>query len=162
MLLFAFLLLSSITSANNWLVFVSDSDDHIDTCDYLKQLEDSTTLFLKNNVINMSPSNCSNEPSQYANREDITPENFINVLTGVSQDGKKVLNTTADDGIAIYYRAHTAPLLCSYADKLNQTLRYMYSNSMYKLMVFYFENCECCDFFDNYISPEMNIWVFDF
>jgi hypothetical protein len=96
---------------------------------------------------------------------DVTPENFMNVLMGISVGGKKVLKSDSDDHVFIYFTDHGSTNLIAfpdeymYADQLNSTLWYMYQKKMYGKMTFYLESCESGSMFDGYLDPKMNIWA---
>ena len=72
----------------------------------------------------------------------MTPDNFIHILKGEKDKVKggngKVLNSTKDDNVFIYFADHGAKGLIAfphtylYADTLNDAFRYMYDNGLYK------------------------------
>lgn len=103
-------------------------------------------------------------PKDYTG-DEVTPENFMNVLLGISTGGKKVLRSDSNDNVFVYFTDHGAygliafPTEYLYADQLNDTLWNMYGNKMYGNLVFYLESCESGSMFDGYLEPEMNIWA---
>lgn len=83
--------------------------------------------------------------------EDVTPDNFVNVLLGNASDveGKKVLNSTADDRVFVNFVDHGSRGNIYFphgqampAKRLNKTLKNMHEKKMYKELVFYLEG-EC-------------------
>jgi len=99
--------------------------------------------------------------------EDVTPENFLNVLKGNSAatGGKKVLTSTEEDNVFIYFADHGSyGLLCFpeddlFADDFIDTLHSMHANKMYKKMVIYIEACESGSMFEGLLPNDMNIYV---
>ena len=99
--------------------------------------------------------------------DDVSPENFLNVLKGniTGTKGKKVLNSTENDNVFIYFTDHGGTNIVGfpndylYADQLNETLTYMYNNKMYNNLVFYLEACESGSMFSNILNDNMNIYA---
>ena len=99
--------------------------------------------------------------------EDVNPKNFLNVLKGniTGTKGKKVLESTDDDNVFIYFTDHGASNLIAfpndylYADQLNDTLTYMHQNKMYKNLVFYLEACESGSMFSHILNKDMGIYA---
>jgi len=98
---------------------------------------------------------------------DVSAANFLAVLTGDSTaaKGKKVLNSTKDDNVFVFYSDHGAVGLVAvvstylYADQLNTAFNTMYSKQMYKKMVFYLEACESGSMFSNRLAKNMSIFA---
>ncbi len=88
-------------------------------------------------------------------------------LKGDSQttNGKKVLESGPEDDVFIYFADHGAPGLIAfptaylYADDLNNALKELHSNKMYKNLVFYLEACESGSMFENKLASNMNIYA---
>lgn len=90
-------------------------------------------------------------PKDYTG-EAVTPENFLAVLKGDSQNVKggsgKVLNSGPNDHVFVYFTDHGAPGILAFPnDDLHvkdfmDTINYMHENKKYKKMVFYIEACE--------------------
>jgi len=99
--------------------------------------------------------------------DDVTPENFLNALKGDSAatGGKKVLTSTADDHVFIFFADHGGPGVLAfpndelYADDLVDTLKYMNENQKYKQMVFYIEACEAGSMFEGLLPDNINIYA---
>lgn len=98
----------------------------------------------------------------------VTPQNFINVITGnsLAMRGKgtqKVLKSTSEDNVFIYFTDHGGPSLIAfpngylYAYQLSIAFRNMYSKRMYNRMVVYIEACESGSMFEEYIETYWNI-----
>lgn len=98
--------------------------------------------------------------------KNVTPANFLAVLTGNSTaaGGKKVLQSTADDNVFIYFSDHGATGLVAvinsylYADELNTALLTMSSKKMYNKLVFYLEACESGSMFTK-LPKDINIYA---
>ncbi|ETM34062.1 hypothetical protein L914_18770 [Phytophthora nicotianae] len=99
---------------------------------------------------------------------EVTPETFLNVLTGNSSGAfnKKVLNSTKDDRVFInfidhgsrgsIYFPHMKPLTASRLKKAMQT---MHDKKMYKELVFYMEACESGSMFSDSFLKSINAYV---
>lgn len=91
--------------------------------------------------------------------KDVTPENFIAVLTGTAS-GKK-LTSTSDDNVFVYFADHGAPGLIAFPsgqgelhkDDLQSTLDTMHSKNMYKKLTMYLETCESGSMFEGMTTP---------
>jgi len=98
---------------------------------------------------------------------DVSPSNFLAVLKGDSKatGGKKVLQSTAQDNVFVYFADHGAAGLIAfpseylYADDLINALTYMHDNKMYKEMVLYIEACESGSMFENLLPTNINIYA---
>ena len=105
--------------------------------------------------------------------KDVTPENFIAVLTGDKSAVKitderttgKVLTSTSADNVYIYFSDHGSDNLIAfpskylYADELNEALTTMHSKNMYKQLVFYLESCHSGSMFENLLPTDINIYT---
>ena len=105
--------------------------------------------------------------------KDVTPENFIAVLTGDEKAVKKVddrttgkvLTSTSADNVFIYFSDHGSDNLIAfpskylYADELNEALTTMHSKNMYKQLVFYLESCHSGSMFENLLPTDINIYT---
>ena len=105
--------------------------------------------------------------------DDVTPENFIAVLTGdadavTKTDERttgKVLTSTHQDNVFIYFSDHgddnliVFPNKYLYADELMDALNLMYSKRMYKELVFYLESCHSGSMFYNLLPANMSIYT---
>ncbi|CAI5713658.1 unnamed protein product [Hyaloperonospora brassicae] len=101
--------------------------------------------------------------------EDVTPEMFVNVLTGNRSGAlkhKKVLASHADDRVFVnfvdhgsrgnVYFPHMKPLS---AAKLKQAMQTMYDTHMYKELVLYMEACESGSMFSDRFLKRINAFV---
>ncbi|KAG3009318.1 hypothetical protein JG687_00010200 [Phytophthora cactorum] len=99
---------------------------------------------------------------------EVTPETFLNVLTGNSSGAfnKKVLNSTSDDRVFINFIDHGSrgniyfpdmkPLTAS---RLKQAMQTMHDKKMYKELVFYLEACESGSMFSDSFMKSINAYV---
>ena len=91
---------------------------------------------------------------------DVTAEKFLAVLTGDAETaGGKVLKSTAESQVFIYYTDHGAPNLVAfptggylYADALSAALQEMSANQMFNELTFYIEACESGSMFPDLTS----------
>lgn len=80
--------------------------------------------------------------------DDVTPENFVAVLTGDDTTGKKVLKSTSKSRVFVNFVDHGGvdiigfPRTVMHATDLVAALQKMSDTSMYKELVFYLEACE--------------------
>merc|ERR1719498_539750 len=90
---------------------------------------------------------------------DVTPQNFMDVLTGAAS-GKK-LESTSDDNVFVFFSDHGAAGLIAFptgagelhkAD-LQKTFDTMHTNNMYKKLTFYLETCESGSMFEGMSTP---------
>ena len=97
---------------------------------------------------------------------NVNPEIYLSVLKGDTQNGKlkKVLNSTENDNIFLYFSDHgVAGAIVFpdnkflYADELEETFRIMKNKRMYKNIIFYLESCYSGSMFNN-LSPDLNIY----
>jgi legumain len=102
---------------------------------------------------------------------DVTIDNFKNVLLGNADKMKKtgtgrVLKSTKDDNVFIYYSDHGAAGMLMmptgelfYADDLLSTLKEMHEKEQYKNLVFYLEACESGSMFEGLLPENINIYA---
>ena len=105
--------------------------------------------------------------------KDVTPENFVAILTGDADAVKKtdprttgkVLTSTSQDNVFIYFSDHGSDnLICFpskylYADELNEALTTMHTKNMYKELVFYLESCHSGSMFEKLLPTNINIYT---
>lgn len=78
--------------------------------------------------------------------EDVTPQKFLGALTG--QGSGKVLKSTAEDEVFVYFADHGAPGLIAFPSSelhvmdLQKALADMSTAKMFKKLTFYLEACE--------------------
>ena len=136
---------------------------------------------IANNNRNPFPGQIFNHPdgkNVYANiaidyyGKDVTPENFIAVLTGDKDAVKKtderttgkVLTSTKDDNVYIYFSDHGSDNLIAfpskylYADELIDTFNIMYQKKLYKNLVFYLDATRTGSMFAN-LPDNINIYA---
>jgi legumain len=132
--------------------------------------EDHIILFAYDDVANSSsnpfPGKIFNKPDGedvYAGCNitykgaDVTPENFLAVLTGDSTTtgGKPVLQSNEKSKVFVNFADHGAPGLIAfpseylYADKLNDAINTMHEQKMYEKLTIYIEACESGSMFPN-------------
>ena len=97
---------------------------------------------------------------------EVNPETYLSVLKGDTQNGKlkKVLNSTENDNIFMYFSDHGVAgaivfliYLFLYADELEDAFKVMKSKKMYKNIIFYLESCYSGSMFNN-IDPDLNVY----
>ncbi|KAE9421662.1 hypothetical protein Angca_010218 [Angiostrongylus cantonensis] len=101
--------------------------------------------------------------------DSVTPENFLNVLTGNAQNVTggtgRVINSTANDRIFVYFTDHGGDGIICFPDDvlskddLNTVLNAMYHEKRYYQLVFYLEACESGSMFDGTLQKKMNIYA---
>jgi len=95
----------------------------------------------------------------------VTPSNFVKVLTGDSSAPGSVLQSTSEDNVFVNFVDHGGTGIIAFpsgtmsATMLNSALKKMHSKNMYKKLVFYMEACEAGSMFENLIPTDMNIYV---
>ncbi|KAF7632576.1 Legumain, partial [Meloidogyne graminicola] len=102
----------------------------------------------------------------YKNK-DVTPENFAAVLLGDSQitGGKRVLESTKDDKVFIYFTDHGATGLIGFPSDImtvknfSDTLIGMHKRRKYKELTFYLEACESGSMFDAHMPENLKIYA---
>uniref|UniRef100_A0A1A8IRC4 Legumain n=1 Tax=Nothobranchius kuhntae TaxID=321403 RepID=A0A1A8IRC4_NOTKU len=106
-------------------------------------------------------------PKDYTG-EDVTPENFLAVLTGDSSKVKggsgKVLKSGPNDHVFVYFTDHGAPGILAFPSDdlqvkdLQDAITYMHQNNKYKKMVFYIEACESGSMM-NHLPPDIDVYA---
>ncbi|XP_071723986.1 vacuolar-processing enzyme-like [Rutidosis leptorrhynchoides] len=107
-------------------------------------------------------------PKDYTG-ENCTAENFYAVIlankTGLTGGSGKVLNTTPDDHIFIYYTDHGGPGIIAmpvgdliYADDLIKVLTAKHAAGTYNRLVFYVEACESGSMFEGLLPKDINVY----
>jgi len=101
--------------------------------------------------------------------DDVTPANFLSILkgdhAGVKGGNGKVLKSTADSKVFVFFADHGAPGLIAfpneylYANDLNTAFNFMHDNKKYGELVFYLEACESGSMFDGILKDNMNIYA---
>ena len=168
------LLVLAIASADNWAVLVCGSDGygnyrhHADISHAYQIMkkggipEDHIITMMYNDVpfypTNPFPGKLYNRPGDDSpdvyegvvvdyKTEDVSPENLIKVLTGDESAGGKVLKSTKDDNIFLFFSDHgAADLICLpggylYSKDLLNTIQTMHERQMYNKFVLYIEAC---------------------
>jgi len=109
-------------------------------------------------------------PKDYTG-EDVNKNTLKNVLLGesgsnASHNSQKVLRSTEEDNVFIYYSDHGAKGLILmpygdplYADELGWLLQEMRIRKMFKNLVFYLEACESGSMFDGFLPKDMGIYA---
>ncbi len=97
--------------------------------------------------------------------DDVTPANFMKVLTGDASAGGKVLKSTSEDKVFINFADHGGVGIIAFpsggmlhADDLVKTLQTMNEKKMYKELVFYMEACESGSMFEN-LPTDINVYA---
>lgn len=105
--------------------------------------------------------------------KDVTPENFIAAITGDADSvsakdrrtTKKVLTSTENDNVYIYFSDHGSdnsisfPSKYLYSDELNSALLTMYEKRMYKELVFYLEACHSGSMFEKLLPKNISVYA---
>ncbi|VDM60878.1 unnamed protein product [Angiostrongylus costaricensis] len=101
--------------------------------------------------------------------DSVNPKNFLNVLqgksNGVSGGNRRVLNSTTNDRVFVYFTDHGATGLIAFPDDilskedLNTALTNMHKEKRYSQLVFYLEACESGSMFDGVLKEQMNIYA---
>ena len=79
--------------------------------------------------------------------KDVSPDNLVKVLTGDDSTGKKVLKSTSEDNVFLFFSDHGGPnVLCWPSSDLSKkefvdTLTKMHEKKMFKHFVLYIEAC---------------------
>lgn len=101
-------------------------------------------------------------------RDEVTPENFIGALTKDPQliaKDKKVLNSTSEDRVFIYFTDHGAPGMLSFpnailsAKRFNKAINVMQEMNSFSKMLIYIEACESGSMFIDKLNPQKNIYA---
>lgn len=109
-------------------------------------------------------------PKDYTG-EEVTPENFLNILTGNKSamagiGSGKVIDSGPDDYVFVNFADHGAPNLIAFPDgelhakDLIKAIDYMNVTHRYKQMVFYIEACESGSMFNRHkLNPYINVFA---
>jgi len=101
--------------------------------------------------------------------KDVTAANFIAVITGdkstVANAGNgRVLTSTSSDRVFLNFVDHGGPGLVAmpegpylYKDDLQEAVKKMHTNNMYKKLVFYVEACNSGSMFTDFSVPEVYV-----
>uniref|UniRef100_A0A0N5ASI8 legumain n=1 Tax=Syphacia muris TaxID=451379 RepID=A0A0N5ASI8_9BILA len=99
----------------------------------------------------------------------VTPENFMAILQGnksaILGGNGRVLNSTKDDHIFVFFSDHGAVGLVSFPDEvltvedLSKTLQKMKKRDLFNQMVFYLEACESGSMFNGILNKTTNIYA---
>jgi len=100
--------------------------------------------------------------------KDVTPTNFLGAITGsvsLKNAGKKVLESTENDNVFIYFADHGGTGLIAfpsqylYANDFITALKKMNENKKYKQMVIYIEACESGSMFQGILPQNISIYA---
>ncbi|KAL9650979.1 hypothetical protein ABK040_015082 [Willaertia magna] len=183
-----------IIKAENWAVLIAGSNGYFNyrhqaDISHAYQLvkrygiaEDHIITFMYDDIANNEENpikgtiiNEDNGPNVYpgTNKIDykgneVTPENFLKVLSGSSMKGigsEKTLKSTKEDKVFIYFSDHGAPYLLAFpgfnvlhAKDLIDTLNKMFKEEKYKEILFYIEACESGSMFDQILPNNIKIY----
>lgn len=96
-------------------------------------------------------------------KEDVNAVNLLKVLTGDESTGKKVLKSTSEDNVFLFYSDHGAPDLLGmpssqnlYSDELLEAIQTMHKKGMYKKFLLYIEACFSGSMFAN-LPEDLNV-----
>ena len=179
-------------SGENWAVLACGSSGYMNYRHQADVFHVYQTLikrgFLKEHIILFAFDDVVNDqnnpfPGQIYNRPDgpnvyegvvidysfnmVNPENYLSVLKGDTKNGrlKKVLNSTKDDNIFLYFSDHgiNGAMVFPdkkflYADELHETFKFMQRKNMYKNIIYYMESCYSGSIFMD-LNPDLNIYA---
>jgi len=99
--------------------------------------------------------------------DDVTPQNFIAVLTGdsVASGGMPVLKSTADDDVFVNFVDHGGAGIIAFpqhlldAKVLNDALIKSHAKGLFKRMVFYLEACESGSMFEKILPANISVYA---
>lgn len=180
----SFGLLATHAQAANWAVLVAGSKGYgnyrhqADVCHSYAVVrskgipEENIILMMYDDVVNSMDNplpgklfNSPNGPDVYEicgshidyRGDDVNPTNFLNVLTG--QGSGKVLKSTADDNVFVFFSDHGAPGLISFPsdamhmDDLQGAFQTMSDTKMFNKLAMYLEACESGSMFETMQIP---------
>jgi legumain len=124
---------------------------------------------VKNNLINKpnGPNVYPGVPHDYTGN-NVNKQQFLAALSGDDKTthGRKVIKSTEDDEIFVYYSDHGSTGLIAmpsgdylYSNELMNTLKSMASQKKFKQLVFYLEACESGSMFANILPSNINIYA---
>ena len=168
------LFMLALAAADNWAVLVAGSDGywnyrHQSDVAHAYQIlrrggipEDHIITMMVNDIAynpeNVFPGEIYNQPGENPPNvyegvkidyegDDNNPENFLKVLLGDESTGKKVLKSTENDNVFLFFSDHGGPdVLCwpredLAKDDFQNALKQMHEKRMYKRFVLYIEAC---------------------
>jgi len=183
-----------VQAGQNWAVLVAGSDGYYnyrhqsDVCHAYQVLrkkgipESNIIVFMKDDIANNAQNPHKNSiintdngenvypgvPKDYIGN-DVTPQNFLNVLLGKDMNGVgsgKTLKSTAEDRVFIFFSDHGAPGLVAfpgmkmlYAKDLIPVLKTMSEEKRFDQLVFYLEACESGSMFNKLLSDKWRIYA---
>jgi len=183
-----------VSAVDHWAVLVAGSNGfwnyrhQADICHAYQVLKKNG--FPESNIITMAYDDIANDPEnpipgKLFNKpngddvytgckidykgEDVTPSNFLAILTGDASKVKggngKVLKSTSASKVFINFSDHGAPGLIAfpseylYAQDLNNAFTTMNTKKMYQELVFYLEACESGSMFEGILATNTNIYA---
>ena len=183
------LLVLAIASAANWAVLVCGSDGygnyrhHADISHAYQIMkrggipEDHIITMMYNDVpfypTNPFPGKLFNRPGDDSpdvyegvvvdyKTEEVSPENLIKVLTGDESAGGKVLKSTKDDNVFLFFSDHGGPDILAlpggylHSKDLLDGIKTMHEKQMYKKFLLYIEACYSGSMFLN-LPEDLNV-----
>jgi len=104
-------------------------------------------------------------PKDYTG-DDVNAQNFLNVLSGVSTSGKKVLKSGPLDHVFVFFSDHGGPGILGmptgdylYANDLVNTLTAISKGGKFKQLTLYIEACESGSMVEGLLGDNLNIYV---
>jgi len=102
--------------------------------------------------------------------KDVTPKNFLKVLTGDASGMKgigsgRVIDSTSDDHVFVYFSDHGAPGIVAFPSEtlsavdLMKAIKSMYAKKQYQQMVLYIEACESGSMFEGLLPTNISVYV---
>lgn len=134
---------------------------------------------IANNPLNPTPGIIINKPNgddvykgvpKDYTKEDVTPDNFLNILKGNKQamsgiGSGKVIDSGPNDHVFVYFTDHGATGLIAFpsdelmAHDLIAALDEMYENKKFSKLVFYLEACESGSMFHKKLKNNIDIYA---
>ncbi|KAJ7369835.1 hypothetical protein OS493_036057 [Desmophyllum pertusum] len=134
---------------------------------------------IANNQVNPTPGIIINKPNgkdvyhgvlKDYTKEEVTPENFLNILKGDKQamsgiGSGKVIDSGPNDHVFVFFTDHGAPGLIAFpnselmASDLIEAINDMNKNKKFSRMVFYIEACESGSMFQNKLDKNINVYA---
>ncbi|CAD5231075.1 unnamed protein product [Bursaphelenchus okinawaensis] len=97
--------------------------------------------------------------------EDVNPENFLKVLKGEPNGPHRVVQSTQNDRVFVYFSDHGGPGILNFPDStltvkdLIGTLHQLHQNQVYKELVLYVEACFSGSMFSGFLPNNTNIYA---
>ncbi|CAL8100990.1 unnamed protein product [Calicophoron daubneyi] len=94
---------------------------------------------------------------------DVTPENFLKVLSGDNSTGKRVVHSTMEDEVFVFYSDHGSSNLIRFCEEdlyskdLIATLKRMHGNRQYKRMLLLIEACHSGSLFEGVLPEDIDV-----